>query len=184
MRHLVHKLKNWPLFVRVWLVLAFITTILSLLVYTSVQQVYRQSANDPQIEIASNVVDGLNLAVTPDKIIGNANFDLGKSLSPVVIIYDDSKKVLASAGKLDGSVPTPPQGVFDHVTVDHQNRLTWQPKPGVRLATIIAKYDKGYVLVSRSLRETEDRVQKLGTMVGLAWIISILGTLIVSFLLL
>jgi hypothetical protein len=39
---------------KVWFVLAVVTTVLSGLIYLAVQQSYRQSANDPQIQMAED----------------------------------------------------------------------------------------------------------------------------------
>ena len=61
-----------------------------------------------------------------------------------------------------------------------QDRITWQPRTGVRQA-IVAVYfhgrKTGYVVAGRSLREVEKRVDDLGLIVAAAWLVTLLATL-------
>jgi len=62
--------------------------------------------------------------------------------------------------------------VFDYVRQHGEDRITWQPEPGVRSATVVTSYGgahPGFVLAGRSLRLVEERVDQLGLMVGLGW---------------
>jgi hypothetical protein len=57
--------------------------------------------------------------------------------------------------------------------VQGENRVTWQPEPGVRIAAVVASYSgtqSGFVMAGRSLRETERRVDQLGELIGAAWL--------------
>jgi hypothetical protein len=63
-------------------------------------------------------------------------------------------------------------GVFDYTRAHGQDRITWQPRSGVRSAAIVARYGgahPGFVLAGRSLREVEAREDRLTLMVGIAW---------------
>jgi len=75
-------------------------------------------------------------------------------------VFDDSGKVLASTGVLDGATPEPPAGVL-RAARTHRNTLTWQPRSGVRAAIVVMPYRSstasGTVLVGRSLTEVERR---------------------------
>jgi len=156
-----------------FILVAAMVTGISLTIYASVQQSYRQGANDPQIEATEAVGDLLDQGAPPDGILGQSSgVDMSKSLSLFIIIFDKDGKVTASSGKLGDTTPAPPSGIFDYLKSHDQERFTWEPQKGVRIAAVIKKVsgDKGYVLAGRSLREVEMRVQSLTVMVGIAWI--------------
>lgn len=63
-----------------------------------------------------------------------------------------------------------------------ENRVTWQPEPGIRIALVVRPVgnDSGrFVAAGRNMREAESRVDSLSLMTLLAVVI----TLIVTFLL-
>lgn len=147
------------------------------LVYVVAQQNYRQSANDPQIAYAQDISASLNTGVSPQEIIPPAKIDISKSLATFIMVFDTSNKLVLSTGEIKGEVPTVPSGVFSYVKKNGEDRLTWAPQKGVRVATVVTKYKDGYVLVGRSLKEVEARVSTLTTYVVAAW----LTTLVVTF---
>ena len=163
-----------------WLVTAAVSTVLCLLVYASTQQVLRQSANDPQIQMAEDAANALSRGNDISKVLPATNIDISESLSPFIIAYNYNRDPIASSGTLQGRIPVPPRGVFDHAKVNGENRLTWQPERGVRIASVIVSYggsNPGFVLAGRSLRETEVRESRMVSFAG----ISLLIILVVSF---
>ena len=68
--------------------LAVAITLVCGLIYVSVQQVLRQSANDPQIQIAEDVSGALSTGVPPQAIANPNGTDLKKSLATFIIVYD------------------------------------------------------------------------------------------------
>lgn len=154
-----------------WLPLAAGLTIAFGTLFVVGQQGYRQAANDPQIQLARDAqlttIDGLTV-------------DIATSLSTFQMNIDDNYRVLATTGQLDGTTVTPPAGVFTFTKHHGENRFTWQPRPGVRLATVIVKKDGGYVLVARNLSETQSRTNELLGLVGLGWTLSLAVTLAIS----
>ncbi len=169
-----------------WLVLVFIITIFSGLAYLVTQQNLRQSANDPQIQISEDLAEGLaNGQQLPETDLNNA-FDISKSLSTFVVVYDDSGKPIVSTAKLNNQVPIIPSGIFNYVKNHHQTRITWQPQKGVRSAIVVTRYtgtNSGYVLAGRSLREIENRETQLEFQIGAVWFFSLISSLIFLFLL-
>lgn len=156
----------------VFILLAAITTLISLTIYAAVQQSYRGGANDPQINATEEISSLLAQGAPPEAIVGQASgVDMANSLSLFVIILDKDGKILASSGKLNGKTPELPAGVIDYVKQHGQERFTWQPQKGVRLAAVVRKVDKdgGFVLAARNLREVEKREEQLLKMVGIAW---------------
>lgn len=166
---------------KVWIPLATAAIILSALIYATVQQSLRQTANDPQIQIALDLSQGLQNGKAPQDLVGQTQVDLSKSLATFVIVFDDSGKPIASQAVLDGRIPLPPSGVFTYTRTNKEDRFTWEPKPGVREAVIVERFEgsrPGFVLVGRSLQEVEKRELKLEWQIGAGLIAALLGSLI------
>lgn len=164
-----------------WIYSSFIVTIICGLVYTAVQQNFRQTANDPQIELSEDLANAM-AAGEPPQDIGNPGFDLSQSLSPFVAIYDSSGKALAFTATLDGQAPKLPAGVFDAARKNGQDRFTWQPKSGVRAAAVVTYYhndaqkNSGFVLAGRSIKEVEKRERILTYQILAAWAFILIAT--------
>lgn len=169
----------------IFVLLTVLVTVIMGTVYGAVQQSYRSGANDPQIEATQSVADIIQQGAPLDQIVGNSDtIDLTKSLSVFVILLDKDGKVVGGTGKIDDKVPTPPQGVIDYVKAHDEERFTWEPKDGVRIAAVMTKVDdKGIVLAGRSLKEVELREKSLTMMVGLGWIISMVFVILLSLVL-
>ncbi|GAC1372047.1 MAG: hypothetical protein NVSMB39_6280 [Candidatus Saccharimonadales bacterium] len=156
---------------------------LPLLVYASVQQALRMSANDPQVQLAEDTAAALSLGQTPGSLVTGLAVDMRRSLAPFLIITDSSRHILASNVQLDGAVPLPPTGSFDTARSGQrlnaptgENRITWEPAPGVREAVVIVAYNGGYVLSARNLREVEFRSERvLGMTAGAIALLGVLG---------
>ncbi|MCL6625180.1 MAG: hypothetical protein K6T68_01180 [Alicyclobacillus shizuokensis] len=111
----------------------------------------------------------------------NANLpapvDLHKSLQPFLIVYNREEKSVQSTGYVNGQVPPLPQGVLRFTRQHHEDRVTWQPAPGIRIAAVVVSYGGnggGYVLASRSLRVVEERESSLFNTVGIAYLSALL----------
>ena len=164
-----------------WLQLAGLVTALCGLVYLTAQQILRHSANDPQVQMAGDIAAALGAGQPPESVLPPSRIDFGISLSPFVMVFDDAGRPIASSGRLHGQVPALPAGVPDHVRQTGESRVTWQPERGVRIATTILRYagsPGGFVLVGRSLRETEQRTADFQLLVGLVWIATLVGLLV------
>ncbi len=123
-----------------WLPLAFCLTVLAGLVYTAVQQNFRQGANDPQIQMAEDAAVQLQDGAQAQTVVGSGKVDMSRSLAPFLIVYDATGHVLASSAQLNGAVPDIPPGVFNSVRASGEDRLTWQPQEGVREAAIVTQF--------------------------------------------
>jgi hypothetical protein len=176
----------YGLFIRAipyWLPIAAAITALSGLVYVVAQQTYRQSANDPQIQMAEDAAAQLEAGAQPQTLVGPNKVDMARSLSPFLIIYDDTGSPIASSAQLNGQTPPLPSGVFTDVRKSGEDRITWQPQEGVRSATIITHFtgpDPGFVLSGRSLTEVEKRVDQLTPLLLLGWLATLAGSLLIS----
>ena len=158
---------------RHWLPLTAVTTALCGLVYGAVQQVLRQSANDPQIQMAEDAAAALEQGGTVESVLPATKIDVAQSLAPFLIVFDDTGKPLASSGLLHDQIPDLPAGVLDYVKAHGEDRITWQPEAGVRIAAVVVSYagtTPGFVLAGRSLREVEKREAQAEFEAGAAWI--------------
>jgi hypothetical protein len=105
--------------------------------------------------------------------------DISTSLSPFYVIFNSAQEPIMSSGLLDNGTPQLPVGVLDFARQNGENRLTWEPKPGTRIATVIVPYHDGFVLAGRNIREVEARESQLSLFAGLTWILAMVGTLVV-----
>ena len=168
--------------IKSWLPLAVAITFISVMIYIVAQQVYRHSANDPQIQMAEDAANALSNGQPPADLQGGEKVDMTRSLAPYLIIFDETGKPLESGVELDGQTPIPPAGVFDFTKLNKQDRITWQPRSGIRHAAIVVYFSgkqSGFVLAGRSMREAEKRIGLLGMGVLSGWIVTIFCTFMV-----
>ncbi len=149
-----------------------VVTVMFVTIYAVVQQDERQSANDPQIQIAEDAAASLDSGGSFQSIILPTRIDIAKSLGVFTAAFDDSGKPIGSSGYLNGELPTLPPGVFDSVRSEGEDRFTWQPENGVRDAVVVAKYSGGFVMAGRSLREVEKRESALLAVIFASWAVS------------
>ncbi len=163
--------------------------------YAVGQNIYRQTANDPQVQLAEDGAATLNSGGVPAEVVphGTPIVDIATTLAPWVVVYDASGKPLENTGQLDNAPPTLPTGVFDTtnksaqvddpIWINGEYRFTWQPRAGVRQAVVLVQSkQRGYfVAAGRSLRESERRTGILGMNMLFGWLGALVLTLIWSF---
>lgn len=152
-----------------------VITLVSALLYVSVHHVIRAYANDPQIQIVQDISSYLSSGQSPQSILPPTKVDISKTLAPFVIIFDVNGKPIVSSGMLGKEIPKVPLGVFQYAAEHGENRLTWEPTKGVRIAAVVMRYqgkNTGYVLAGRSLKEVEKQADQLLFQVALFWIIA------------
>jgi hypothetical protein len=165
-----------------WLALGALATAVCLLVYVVEQQTWRTSANDPQIQLARDAAAALAAGRPVETLVAHDAVDMERSLAPFLIVFDANGKIVASSGTLRGHVPVIPAGVFAWVRQHGEDRISWQPIGGVRIASVIVSYSgsrEGFVLAGRSMTETENRISQFGNLIALAWAATLIGLVIV-----
>jgi hypothetical protein len=175
-----------------WLPLGVAITLVCALLYATVQQNYRTSLNDPQIQMAEDAAIAVGNGASVQSVVPVGNVDLEASLAPWVAVYDANGNELASSGELNSAPPKLPQGVFDISTwhsfaedgiklqvPQNENRFTWQPQPDVRQAVVLVHASNGdFVASGRNMREVENREGALTLMVGIGWAVTMLATFV------
>ncbi len=156
------------------------------LVYVAVQQDLRLGGNDPQIQMAEDTAAALSNGQQPiSTVLSPFSLDISKSLAPFITVFDDAGNPVGSSGQLDGKMPTLPSGVADYVRTHGEDRITWQPRTGVRIAAVITIYTSGtksgFVLGGRSLREVESREDLVLSQVTAVWLMSLILVFVILF---
>jgi hypothetical protein len=174
----MEKAKN---ILRSWLPLAVAVTAVCGLVYLAVQQDLRQTANDPQIQMAEDAAAALENGAAVESVLPAGKTAIERSLAPFVMAFDDRGAVAGSSATLHEKTPQLPDGILEYVRGHGQDRVTWQPEPGVRIAAVVVRYQgaqPGFILAGRSLREVEVREDNAELEAGAAWIVTLAATLI------
>jgi hypothetical protein len=159
-----------------WLIVALVTSAFCCLVYAAVQQSLRQGANDPQIQMAEDIASQMENGGTTASVMSANPVNLGHSLATFVILFNNQGTQIASSAQLHGQNPQLPGGVLDYVRQHGEDRLTWQPEPGVRIAAVVTGFsgaNPGFVLVGRSLREVERRIDQITLFCGVTWLLTL-----------
>ena len=152
------------------------STILVGLTYVSAQQNYRMVANDPQVALAYDASAGIGRGNPAAKYFMDT-LDISRSLGVFATLYNEQYQPVWSSGLLDGRFPRLPDGVLDYVKINGEERVTWQPRRGLRVAMVVVRMTKPgatFLAVGRSLKETEGRIANVEKMLGLGWL-SIMG---------
>ena len=159
-----------------------IVTIMAGLVYVNIQQAYRSNANDPQIQLANEINAYLKAGRSIDHLWPDS-VDIQSSLGVFAALYDEHTQPLRSSALLDGKIPQLPPGVFDFAKIQGEDRVTWQPRTGVRMAMVVMRGNfspVAYVAVGRSLKEVELREENLRKTTFICWVVMIVVILLSS----
>ncbi len=176
MRTLLYILKTT---FKYWLLVAVVIVGFYFSIYVVVQQVLRQGADDPQIQMAEDAAAKLTDGQSVQNVVPTEKINIATSIAPYMIIFDANGTPLASSAQLNGQIPSIPSGIFDSVRKNGEDRITWQPQDGVRSAVIVTQFkgtSTGFVLAGRSLREVERREDNTLQLLNIGWI----GMLIIT----
>lgn len=145
----------------IWLFTIFLFGLPILTSYVFVQQESRTGINTPLIQILQVVKEDLQSGVDSKVVLKSQQIDLATSESPFITLYGLDKSVIGSSEHFANRTLTLPSGVLDVSKAKGESRVTWQPTPALRFATITDYVPTfGYVSVSQSLREIESRAHR------------------------
>lgn len=157
------------------------------LVYGGVQQSYRQSLNDPQIQMTEDAALSLERSAAILDLVPAEKVVIEDSLKVFINFYDTEGNPIAGNGYLNGKLLDVPKGVFDDAKAWGKNLRTLQPQPDVRIAVVVKPFvgreTSGFVLSGRTMRVVEGRIHILGLQVLFGWSMT-LGALFVLSLIL
>ena len=168
---------------KIYLPFAAVITLLCGLFYVGIQQNYRMSANDPQIQYSEDMARNFKNEKDAQNLVPQEKTNVGESLSTFGIVYNKEGGLLSSSASLDNQTPDLPKGVIDYTKTHNQDIFSWQPKKGVRLASVITKGDAGFVLIGRNMRQVEEREKDLAYIVLAGWLATLVATFLAVFIL-
>ena len=166
--------------------LAVVLTLAGGVVAVTMQQMLRRGADQPQVDMADWYAGEIAAGEAPGNVIPPGYVDLERSLQPFVIFYDEYGKAGTGTGYLDQSLPVIPAGVLEFARRHGSENVTWQPMPGVRIASVVRHVTgkgSGFILAGRSLRLVEKQESLLRRLFIGGWIGLMLLLLAGAFLL-
>ena len=108
-----------------WLSLAAGLTIVCLMAFTLVQQHIRLSAAELSAQVAYDAQFAVEAGKDPADGVGKVSIELSRSLSPFLMVFDESEKLQFSSAVVDGQPPALPDGVLAYTRDHGENRITW-----------------------------------------------------------
>ncbi len=170
--------------IRIWLAIVGTSTLVLGASYAMVQQSTRMAADDLPLATSQSVQRQLSAGAQPPDAVPNIKTDLQTDSTVFVTITDNSRRILATSAILKASNPLPPAGVFDYAQAHGSDQFTWQPAPGVRLATRVISYSassgtSGFIITGQSLSQAEKRIGTYTLFAAVTWLAIIIWTLIV-----
>ena len=163
-------------FLRSWLPLAVAATVLVGTGFAIGQQILRAGANDPQVQLAEDAAARLQAGASAAEVLPSAHTEIAASLAPWVMVYDAHRKLLAGSARLDGKLVDYPTSVFDNAPAGGRQEVTWQPRSGVREASVVVAFNGGWVVAGRSLRLVQEREDLVGRLALAGWLAALVAT--------
>ncbi len=154
--------------------LVLVLTLLGGVAAVTTQQMLRRGADQPQLQMVERYSRKISDGAAPAAVIPVGHIDVAESLEPFLIFYNDGFEPLTSDAFLGSQPPVPPLGVFQQTRLHGSIRLTWQPRPGVRIAMVTRRIDgphPGFLLAGRSLRVVEEYESDLYRMTMIGWVL-------------
>ena len=164
----LHSTKNFRILASMnkrakdFLLASLCITIIVVFAYAITQQTLRRDANFPQTQMVKT-------AIVPESSV-----EISQSLEPFVQIYDENKNLIQGNALLHGKIPTIPKGVLEYAKTHGENRITWQPETGIRIAVVVSYQKNTYIVAGRHLREIENKIDAVGKSFFLVEIIMLL----------
>ncbi|MEJ1229694.1 MAG: hypothetical protein WDM88_02170 [Galbitalea sp.] len=166
------KLEPWHALLR-WLMPLVVTTILFGTIYAVVQQFDRLSANDVPLRLASQVAAELREGQSAT-LDAQPHVDLSRSLAPFVVVEDAQGSPTAGSGFLRGSLVSLPTDVLSSAARTGTDTVTWQPRNGLRFATVTLRVGDQFVSAGQSLQPSESRDGTFQLLIGSGWLAAML----------
>jgi hypothetical protein len=155
-----------------WLPVAAAASVLAFTVYAAVQQAQRSGADDPQLQIAHDAVSALDGGAAPAAVVPQPTVDIAMSEAPWIVVYGNDGSILASSGTFEEHPPEVPDDVVADARAD-ERVFSWEPRNGLRFATVASPYQGGVVVVARSMAEVERRESQTLAITAVGWALAL-----------
>jgi hypothetical protein len=140
---------------------------------TFVAEIVSSSMRDAQSEairahIAAQILTDHKLELSSPRFLNSALL--------FTVVYDASGHALGGNATLHGALPQPPQGIFDVIRSRGEDKVTWQPQPGIRVALYGRPMPNGgFVVSGQSLIPGEARTARFYTFLRWMWAFAMLA---------
>jgi hypothetical protein len=168
-----------------WAAGAALITIAAFLAWLSYGLSLRNGGDRQPLRLAAEAAGQLTSGSPPARVLPPA-VDMASSPAPFVIVYDAQHHILASSGHLGSRTPRLPAGVLTWVAAHGQDRITWQPEPGLREAAVIKPYrgpHPGFVLAAQSLQRISAQQRTLTWSIAVIWLAAVAISFLITRLL-
>jgi hypothetical protein len=151
-----------------WIVGAIVLTVSLSAVYFTAQQLDRRGADEQPQRLASQLASvDLGAEAATERV------DLGSSDAIFYIVYDQDGEPLRGTGYLDGELARVPSGVIAAAATDGTNSVTWEPRDGLRFATVEVLAGSQVILAGQSLEPSETRTHDIALVLLAAWVLGL-----------
>jgi hypothetical protein len=114
--------------------------------------------------------------LTPEHRLELASSRFLNSALLFTIFYGASGRAIGGNATLHGTLPQPPQGFFNVIRSQGEDKVNWQPQPGIRIALFgLPMRDGGFVLSGKSLIPGEARTARVNTILLWMWAFAMLA---------
>ncbi len=151
-----------------WVAAAIVVTAVFGAIYVIAQQVERQGADDAPTRLASQVASQLRHGQTAAPTSAQT-VRIDESDAEFFVVYDRQDRPLFGTGVLDGELAAVPRGVIDSARESARGTVTWEPRAGLRFAVDPLAVGGRVVIAGESLAPVEQRIDRLGLLVLVAW---------------
>jgi hypothetical protein len=94
-----------------------------------------------------------------------------------VALYDEKGQPIAGNATLHGVLPRPPGGIFRNARAHGLNKVSWQPEPGIRVATVVKPLPNGgFILAGQSLIVGEAKDSRFNSLLTWIWLTMLTAT--------
>jgi hypothetical protein len=150
-----------------------VATILFGTIYVGLAQLDRLSANDAPLRLASQVAAEIREGQSTT-LDAQPHVDLSRSLAAFVVVEDAQGRSTAGSGFLKGALVSLPTGVLGAAAKSGRDDVSWQPRSGLRFATVTLKIGDQFVSAGESLEPSENRDGTFQLLVGVGWLMAML----------
>ncbi len=161
-----------PRVARRWTPFTVVTTALYLFATLAMIDGARSVAYDSPREIARNIDLALDEGTDFKLFNSTRPVQIGKSLTPYVLLFDMNGTPMGGSGSVSGNFPVPPRSVFDAALERGEYDFVWEPTPSAKEA-VVARYHSGknaaFVLSGRSLTLVDARIRDIAFRSTIFW---------------
>ena len=166
------RLARWQARRAWWIAGAALITLAAAAAWLGYGVSLRSGGDQQPLRLATQAASRLEAGSPPASILPPA-INMAASPAPFVMVFDRRHHALASSGRLNGRIPVLPGAVLAWAARHGEDRITWEPQPGLREAAIIEPYGqprRGFVLAAQSLHTISARQRTLTWSIACCWL--------------